>query len=62
MTVENVGDYFTIENICTTTQRDISGRYGRAIFGNVVAKQSVTMAGMKEEMASVIPSVLCYIF
>jgi len=59
LTVENVGDYFTIENICTTTQKDISGRYGRAISGNVVAKQSVTMAGM--ENVAITVRVTCYV-
>ena len=47
LTVENIKDYFTIEHSSTTSKKDIAGRYGRAISGNVVAKQCVTLAGIE---------------
>ncbi len=47
LTVENVSDYFTIENTSTTEKKELYGSYGRKIIGSVVAKQSATLAGMQ---------------
>lgn len=53
LTIQNIGDYFTIEHTSTTSKKDIYGYYGRAITGSVVAKQRVTLAGMENVTISV---------
>ena len=47
LTVENVKDYFTFENSFSTSKDKQYGYYGVKITGNVVAKQSATLAGME---------------
>lgn len=46
LTLENVGEYFTLEHSSSTSKKDIGGYYGRKITGSVTAKQSVTMESL----------------
>lgn len=47
LTVENVGEYFNIENNSSTNREKVFGNYGIKIIGTVVAKQKVTLEAME---------------